>query len=1015
MKLGDLLTATSSGWSLRVGHPVVLAIGLAAIAFVVWRTRRATLQLSPWRSRFALFFGTLAAICALVAASEIELVRPADRMSVVVVLDTSRSIERVPGASDFVSRELRAAEAPMHKDDRLAVVEFAASAALAEPPHAKGEGGARLSPTIGRDATDLESAVRRGVDEVVASGGGRVVLISDGVQNRGDALLAAARARSLGVPIDTVTLTQRNDPDVRVVAARGPTLADEGETFEIRAVVHTPLRDGKHGPIDAEVTLKRDGEVLMTTTTKLAAGEDVLRFKDRAPTPGLHRYDVHVRPLDASLDASAEDNEATTFVRVRGPSTVLVLQRDPKRAEPLARALEADGHRVVVRDARSVPYTLTELAAFDLIVLADVPAKELVPSQMEAISTYVHELGGGLLLLGSDGSFGPGGYSQTPIEDLSPVNFDLTRERKRLPLTELIVIDYSGSMGARVDGTHNKLDLANEAAVRAATMLGESDRLGVWHVDTIIAQTIPIGPVGDHAVVSKRIRDVGVGGGGIFIDLSLEAGYKALAKEHEGLRHLLLFADGADAEQREQAPVLVRRAASLGITTSVISLGEGVDTEALAQMAKIGGGRFYLITDARKLPAVFAQETILAARSSVREEDFSPKPRGASPALKGIDLASAPPLHGYVVTQLKPRALRILDAIDGEPLLASWPVGLGNVAAWTSDFTDVWAADFTKWGASSQLFAQLARAIERKTDDARVRLETSASDGTLHVRAEPSGVGDVGAGGLMHLRAHLQSPDGSGRDVELLPRAGGDYATDVNVDAPGAYLVQLLDVGAEGLDRTPIGLSAAMLSRADEGRPTGSDAAMMARLAELSGGIATDRIADVFQRRSGLRPTPLPLAPYALPLAIATMILGVASRRLGAPKLRRVVDPDAAVAPRARPHAHAASPYRASTYPASPYPASPEAQKTSAAPIAASPTIARAPADDAPSTGVAAALAARKNKAIARAEKSSEATAVIVATAPRGRVEAASGSSSIAELAKKKRERQDAGKKDGDA
>ncbi len=233
-------------------------------------------------------------------------------------------------------------------------------------------------------------------------------------------------------------------------------------------------------------------------------------------------------------------------------------------------------------------------------------------------------------------------------------------------------------MAARVDDNYNKLDLANEAAARSAALLGKDDRLAVWHVDTTIYETIKMGPVLDPVATGKKIKAVGVGGGGIFIDLSLREGYKALEKETHGIKHMLLFSDGADAEERTDAPSLVKAAAKKGITTSVIALGDGYDVPALADMAKLGGGRFYLITDARKLPAVFAQETVLAAKSSVHEEEFVPRVRSASPTLKGIDWKKAPCLRGYVVTQPKPRSQVVLDGIEGDPVLAPWPIGLGH-------------------------------------------------------------------------------------------------------------------------------------------------------------------------------------------------------------------------------------------------------------------------------------------------------------------------------------------------
>lgn len=862
-------------YSLAAGHPIVLAIGLLVALLIAIRLFRADLALSRSRRIVSSVLAWLALLVAVLAAAEVELIRPADRMTVVVASDRSRSIDLVPNSDAKLRTDLLSAETKMLKDDRLGVVRFGASAALSEPLHAKGEATTPVEPTIGRDATDLESGIRRAVDEVLAGGGGRVVLLSDGVSNRGDALAAAARARALGVPIDVVILHQQVLPDVRVVAARGPSLADEGETIEIRAVVHTPPRNK---PIDVEVTVKRDGILVNTFKTKISSGEDVIRFKDKPSEPGLHRYDVHVRPLDATIDSSPEDNDATTFVRVRGPSTVLVLQKEESKAAPLRIALEAEGYRVVTRGRFSVPVDLAEFAAFDLVVLADVAAKDLIPLQMDAMSKYVKDFGGGLLLLGSDSSLGPGGYARTPIEEISPVTFDLTKERRRSALTELIVIDYSGSMAARVEGNIMKIDLANEAAARAAALLGSGDRLGVWHVDTAVRETIPIGPVPPDA--AKRIRAVGPGGGGIFIDLSLREGYRALAKESQNLRHLLLFSDGADAEERYDAPNLVKKAASMGITTSVISLGEGPDVPALEQMAKLGGGRFYLITDARKLPAVFAQETILAARSSIKEEEFVPHIKSSTGAIKGISFASAPPLRGYVVTQHKPRAQLVLDGPEGDPLLSIWPQGLGHVGAWTSDLTDQWAGGFIRWPGTSQLIAQLAREIGRKADEARVRLEALAKDGVLHITAEPAG---IAGGSLLHLRAHIEGPDGLPRDVELLPGPGGTYVTDLPIGTPGAYLVRAIDVGENGAGTQSAGLAAALLSRADELRPTGSDRRALERIAELTGGTVDTPLAEVFTRRTGLRPTTLPLAPYLLPLALALMLLGVAARRLGVP------------------------------------------------------------------------------------------------------------------------------------
>src|SRR6185436_13261022 len=108
------------------------------------------------------------------------------------------------------------------------------------------------------------------------------------------------------------------------------------------------------------------------------------------------------------------------------------------------------------------------------------------------------------------------------------------------------------------------------------------------------------------------------------------------------------------------------------ITTSVIALGNGSDVPELEQLSRLGKGRFYLIEDATRLPAVFAQETILAARSAIVERDFRVTRAAPSSILQGVGVDEAPALRGYVVTIPKPRASVVLGGPEGDPVLAVW-------------------------------------------------------------------------------------------------------------------------------------------------------------------------------------------------------------------------------------------------------------------------------------------------------------------------------------------------------
>jgi uncharacterized membrane protein len=853
----------------RFGSPMSL-LGVAAVSVVVGlRVSRLPTTMGRTRRRLVAVFSWMAALAAALVPAEPELGRPLDRLAVLVAIDRSRSIDLVTSADLRIRSELRAAELSMHPDDRIGTLAFGASAAMEDPLRLRGEVAPPQRIEVGRDATDLEAAIRRGLAELPPDAAGRMILMSDGVQNRGDALAGAAAAVAANVPIDVVVLEQKVIPDIRVVAVRAPQHVDVDEAFELRVVTSSAVA------ADIELRIGQDDGDARVMHAHVAAGEDVLRLRETAHGAGLHRYDVALTANDPTADQAPDDNSGSAFVRVRGESRALVLEGDAGHGGPLRKALEASGFQTAERATTGVPPDVGGFASYDLVVLSDVRASDLSTSQIDALATYARDLGGGLLLMGDDRSMGPGGYARTPVEDVSPVAFDLKQEKRRASLAEVIAIDYSGSMGAMVSG-HTKLELANEAAARSASLLGAGDRLGVEHVDTVVRWTVPMSPVNDPHAIGEAIRSVSVGGGGIYTDLALRAGYESLIRESVNLKHLLLFADGSDAEQIVGCREIVKEAYDRGMTTSVISLGRGSDSPELEVLSKVGGGRFYLIEDATKLPAVFTQETILAARSALHEVPFRASPVLPAAPTRGIDLDRQPMLEGYVVTMPKPRASVLLSAPEGDPILATWSVGIGRVGAFMSDYKDRWGHRWLAWPDAAKLFGQLARDLARRADDPRVRLEADTSGGELHVRGDV--VGDDGrAQTFRRLVVHVAGPDGFKRDIPLDAIGAGRYGASLPLARPGTYVATAKDE----VTGEPVGTTGAALTAGEELRPTGSDAVLLDRIASLTGGRVRDTLAGLFDDRAARRFAYRSLVPSLIILASVAMLLAVASRRAG--------------------------------------------------------------------------------------------------------------------------------------
>ncbi len=856
---------------LRLARPQVTLLALAATTFIALRLASRPARASALRLALGDALRGGAARGAAGAGAAPGGGRPLDRLAILVAVDRSRSIDLVPNAEQRIRQELAVAELGMREDDRIGLVAFAAEAATEDPPRPKSDLAAPQRAVIGRDGTDLAAAIRRALAEVPADTAARVVLLSDGVATRGDTMAAAAAAVAAEIPVDVVPLEQRPVPDVRVVALRAPSRADEGEAMDLRLVT------ASSAPAEIEIRLSRDGEPIARAKAAITAGEDVIRIREKAPGPGLHRYDVEVTAMDPRLDESPEDNAGSAFVRVRGQASALVLEGEAGKGRFIARSLAAGAFRVDEGSATAVPADLGGLAGYDVVVLSDIRASDLSTGQIDALASYVKDLGGGLVLMGGDRSLGPGGYARTPIEEVSPVSFDLKQERRRASLAEVIGIDYSGSMGAKAGG-HTKLELANEAAARSAALLGPGDLLGVEHVDTRVAWTVPLGPVVDKEAIDRAIRAVGVGGGGIYVDITLDAGYAALDKEKVNLKHMLLFADGSDAEQMTGCRAKVADALRRGITTSVVALGDGSDVPELEMLSRIGTGRFYLIEDAERLPAVFAQETILAARSAIVEKPFRVSLGGPSSITAGIDFGEAPALAGYVVTIPKARASVLLRGLEGDPILAVWGAGIGRAAAFTSDLKDRWGAAWTAWPGAARMIAQAARDVARKGEDPRVRLEADAAGGELHVRATV--VGDDGrAQSFRRLAVHVAGPDGFARELALEATGAGAYAATTPLSRPGTYIT----VARDEVTGEAVGTTGAVLGAGEEMRPTGSDLSLLGRIAELTGGKRRDTLAGIFGDRASRRFSYEDATRPLVLLAAVGLLLAVTARRLSLP------------------------------------------------------------------------------------------------------------------------------------
>ncbi|HEX9371332.1 MAG TPA: VWA domain-containing protein, partial [Roseiflexaceae bacterium] len=170
-------------------------------------------QLPRWRFWSSLLLRTVAIAGLVLGLAGAQIVRPVGAVTTVFLLDGSDSValSQRARAEAFVQQAL----AKMPGDDQAALVVFGQRALVERTPSSDRALG-QVAARPGGAATNVEGAVRLGLALLPNEGHQRLVLLSDGRENAGDAAAAARIAAARGVPIDVVALSGLADgPDAR--------------------------------------------------------------------------------------------------------------------------------------------------------------------------------------------------------------------------------------------------------------------------------------------------------------------------------------------------------------------------------------------------------------------------------------------------------------------------------------------------------------------------------------------------------------------------------------------------------------------------------------------------------------------------------------------------------------------------------------------------------------------------------------------------------------------------------
>jgi Mg-chelatase subunit ChlD len=452
--------------------------------------------------------------------------------------------------------------------------------------------------------------------------------------------------------------------------------------------------------------------------------------------------------------------------------------------------------------ARSVPPEALldgggQVASARALLLHDVPAGVLPPAVLPRLRRWV-EAGGVLVLAGRERAFGPGGWAGTPLDALSPLASD-PRPPGSGRLAAVLLLDHSGSMASEAGGIGAEGVARVGAALAAA--LAPDDALGVVafaaRATTLLAAR-PVSELGTRALPVPSVAR-----GGSRLAPALAAAHQALISTPAEARVLLLVTDGQFVDPEAAEPGAERLAAA-GVRVFAIQVGEAKEVAApLQQLAARTGGEARVAL-AREVPrlvvasAASGQTGLMAPGGGVSPE----------PPWSGRVGGEPPPVASRVRVRARAQA-RVLARAGGEPLLAEWAIGRGQVIALA---TDAWPLAADQWATL------LAPAAAPPPGDVTVQVV----DGALQLRTPATDPPPRGA-------IQLTTPDGERHTTRWRPTG------------PGRASAPLPKGPVQVLDLSFPSTRGAVLARVTrppgaELRQTGVDPGALALQAELTGG-----------------------------------------------------------------------------------------------------------------------------------------------------------------------------------
>jgi Ca-activated chloride channel family protein len=636
-----------------------------------------------------------------------------------------------------------------------------------------------------------------------------------------------------------------------------------------KTALHLNIANKTNKTQTGELRILYEGKEFYKQNIKLA---ETSVFNLKTDTPLILEGPREIQAVFKPRDNTYPTSSKTIFISGKLRDKLFLVSGSREDSRHLELILKENAYQLISKTANEISgEDFENLSNYKGVIFNNISIKALPQDIPSLVKNYVKD-GGSFLMIGGNNSFGLGGYRNTSIEDILPVELlPPQEEKKRLNVAVQLVLDKSGSMKEE-----SRIEYSKAAAQEVIQSLKPDDYIGIIGFDNSPFELFPMSIVGQAR--DKAMQRVELMFPGTTTNLlpALDLGKKRLEQAKAGRKHLIILTDGKLPDGSARRPYYLQMTDEMrrtGITLSTFMIGDEQDL-ILKEMAQVGGGAFHRTTNLSNLPRLFLEDIKVSTGEKTQKEGQRYQVLVNSD-LKSTTLNSFPALLGYVETKIKNKAfleLLVTSKEKKEPLLANWQYEKGKTFAYTSDVSGRWSNYWIDWPKIQIFWTEIINSLisaEKNIDsDFQYDLKFITNKNNLNIettiysKTEPN-----------NLELEITNPDNSKNTVKLNKIALGYFNSTIENLKSGIYTATLI---SNKTAKTPIKFEV-NIDNKNEAKNLGINLELLIELAQKNSSKINPDNSDLEKNKSELEEK-IKLAPFILLALIVIFLLEIAIR-----------------------------------------------------------------------------------------------------------------------------------------